>query len=246
MSRLSTEPVPRVLCDAGPDEAGGMIADLSDAFRRACAEALALLLPVGCAGCDEPDVALCERCVVALSPEPHRRLIGAGEAAFPVWSGLRFEAVTARVIRALKEDGRTGLAGALAPALRAAVDAAGGAGGATLVVMPTSRASFRRRGYRVPDLIARRAGLRLQPLLRQTRRVHDQRRLGRDGRRRNVEGSMRATDAAGRRVIVVDDVVTTGASLAEAVRALRNGGAEVVAAVTVAATPRRTARTGEP
>jgi orotate phosphoribosyltransferase len=57
---------------------------------------------------------------------------------------------------------------------------------------------------------------------------------------------MRATDAAGRRVIVVDDVVTTGASLAEAVRALRNGGAEVVAAVTVAATPRRTARTDEP
>jgi predicted amidophosphoribosyltransferase len=241
VSRLSTEPGPRVLRDAGPGQGGVMIADLSDTFRRACAEALALLLPVACAGCDEPDVALCERCVVALSPEPHRRLIGAGEAAFPAWSGLRFEAVPARVIRALKEDGRTGLARALAPALRAALDAAGDAGGATLVVVPTSRASFRRRGYRVPDLIARRAGLRVHPLLRQTRRVHDQRLLGRDGRRRNVEGSMRAIDAAGRRVIVVDDVVTTGASLAEAVRALRNGGAEVVAAVTVAATPRRAA-----
>ena len=241
VSRLSTEPAPRVLRDAGVGQGGVMIADLSDTFRRACAEALALLLPVACAGCDEPDVALCERCVVALSPEPHRRLIGAGEVEFPVWSGLRFEAVPARVIRALKEDGRTGLARALAPALRAALDASGGAGGATLVVMPTSRASFRRRGYRVPDLIARRAGLRVHPLLRQIRRVHDQRLLGRDGRRRNVEGSMRAIDAAGRRVIVVDDVVTTGASLAEAVRALRNGGAEVVAAVTVAATPRRAA-----
>jgi predicted amidophosphoribosyltransferase len=216
-----------------------MIADLSDAFRRACVEALALLLPITCAGCDEPDIALCEQCALALAPEPHRRLVGAGEAAFPVWSGLRFEAVPARVVRALKEDGRTALARALAPALRAALASAGGASGVTLVVMPTSRASFRRRGYRVPDLIARRAGLRVHPLLHQTRRVHDQRRLGRDGRRRNVDGSMRSTDAAGKRVIVVDDVVTTGASLAEAVRALRDAGAEVVGAVTVAATPRR-------
>lgn len=223
-----------------------MIADISDAFRRACTEALALLLPVACAGCEEADVALCEQCLLTLAPDPHRRLIGAGELAFPVWSGLWFEAVPARVIRALKEDGRTGLARALAPALRAALEAAGGVGGVTLVVMPTSRASFRRRGYRVPDLIARRAGLRVHSLLRQTRRVHDQRRLGRDERRRNVEGSMRATDAAGKRVIVIDDVVTTGASMVEAVRALRHAGAEVVAAVTVAATPRRTARKGEP
>ncbi|MCP2637483.1 ComF family protein [Microbacterium sp. HD4P20] len=219
---------------------------VSDTVRSACAEALALLLPVWCAGCDEPDVPLCERCLLALTSEPHHRLIHAGGGSFAVWSGLRFEAVPARVLRALKEDGRTGLAKALAPALLTALRAAGADAEATLVAMPTSRASFRRRGYRVPDLIARRAGLRVQPLLQHTRRVSDQRRLGRDARQRNVEGSLRARDAAGRRVIVLDDVVTTGASLAEAVRALRDAGAEVVAAVTVAATPRHKAREGEP
>jgi predicted amidophosphoribosyltransferase len=104
--------------------------------------------------------------------------------------------------------------------------------------VPTSSAAYRRRGFRVPDLIARRAGLRVERLLRHTRRTGDQRGLGRDDRQRNVAASLVAKDAAGRRVVVIDDVVTTGASLSEAVRALRDGGAEVVAAVTVAATPR--------
>jgi predicted amidophosphoribosyltransferase len=226
-------------------------------LREACADALALLLPVWCAGCDEPDVALCERCALALQPDVRCRVVEAPGGAVEVWSGLAFDGVAARVLRAIKEDGRTGLAAALAPALAAVLDRAGAAG-CLVVPMPTSRAAYRRRGFRVPEMLLRRAGRPAHRLLRLARRTADQRGLGRDARRRNVAHSMVATASGARphrgpvaresgdsgssaavRVVVVDDVVTTGASLAEAVRALRAVGVEVVAAVALAATPRR-------
>ncbi|MEU9016312.1 phosphoribosyltransferase family protein [Actinomadura sp. NPDC048394] len=78
--------------------------------------------------------------------------------------------------------------------------------------------------------------------LRQCRRVADQAGLGAKARRDNLSGALEAVGRAplaGRRVVLVDDVITTGASLAEAARALRAAGADVVAAATVAATPLR-------
>jgi len=213
---------------------------LAATVRGALAEALALVLPVACAGCGEPDVALCEVCANALHPVPQRQSLGTEDSAagIPVWSGLRYEGVATHVLRALKEDGRTGLARHLAPSLAAAV-AASAHPTAVLVPIPTSRAAFRRRGYRVIDLVAARAGLRVAPLLVPTRRTADQRGLDQEGRRENVAGSLRARDVAGRRIIVLDDVVTTGATLGEAIRALRHAGAEVVGAATMAATPLR-------
>ncbi|WP_457101049.1 ComF family protein [Microbacterium sp. P5_E9] len=207
--------------------------------RRALADALTLLFPVDCAGCDEPDIVLCDACSRALEPAPTRRVLPSGLA---VWSGLTFEGTAARVIRSLKEDGRTGLARALAPALRAAFIAAAGRDRALVVPIPTSRAAMRRRGFRVPDLVACRAGLTGRSLLAPTRRTADQRGLDRDQRQANVAASLAArtsAPAAGiRRVVIIDDVVTTGATLDEAARALRAAGWDVVGAATIAATPR--------
>lgn len=90
------------------------------------------------------------------------------------------------------------------------------------------------------EVLTRRAGHHPETrLLRPARQGADQRGLGRDERVRNVAGTLRAAaDARGQRVVLVDDVVTTGATLAEAIRVLRSAGAEVVGAVTLAATPR--------
>lgn len=207
------------------------------AWREALADALALVLPTWCAGCDEPDVVLCDECRRLLAPDVRRH----DTEGLAVWSGLVFEDVSARILRAIKEEGRTALARALAPALRAAVDAVADTGGSVEAVpVPTSRAAYRRRGFRVVELVARRAGVPISPLLRPARVTADQRGLTRDERRRNVTGSLRARDAAGRRILLLDDVVTTGATLAEAARALRAAGADVVGAAVVAATPRRT------
>lgn len=212
--------------------------------RAALADALALIMPVMCAGCDEPDTVLCDACAIGLRPGVVRSRVGDRTT----WSGLAFEGIPARVVRALKEEGRTGLARDLAPALRAAVAAAAASSPSgspvAIVPVPTSRAAYRRRGFRVVELVARRAGLRTTRLLVPSRRTADQRGLDRAGRRRNVAGSLRARAADGRSVIVIDDVVTTGATLEEAMRALRAGGAEVLGAATIAATPRRGARTG--
>lgn len=218
---------------------------LALAVRSALRDALTLVLPVWCAGCDEPDVELCEECTAALEPAPRVRTLSGGDAPdLDVWSGLSFDGIPGRVVRALKEDGRTGLARALAPAMAAAAAAAVAVHDpdALVVPVPTSRAAFRRRGYRVVELVAARAGLQVERLLVATRRTADQRGLDEDARHVNVAGSLGSQDAAGRRVIVLDDVVTTGATLLEAARALRMAGADVVCGVTIAATPRRSER----
>ncbi len=203
-------------------------------LRAAAVEVAALLLPVTCAGCGAEGPALCDRCRAALRPAPLSRILPGG---LRVTSGLPFDGVPAAVLRACKQDGRTGLAGPLAAALAAA--AAGVEPPVRFVPVPTSRPAFRRRGYRPVELLMRRAGLPVTRMLRPVRATRDQRALGREERAGNVGGSLRSRPAAGTRVVLVDDVVTTGATLLEARRALLHAGAEVLLAVTVAATPRR-------
>ncbi|WP_460774853.1 ComF family protein [Microbacterium sp. GXF7504] len=203
-------------------------------LRVALADALALVLPIACAGCGAPDTGLCDACARALRPAPRTRILPGG---VPVVAALRFEGVAASAIRAYKEDGRTALARPFGRALAAAVAAAPDAD--RYVPMPTSRAAFRRRGYRPVELVMRRAGLEPARMLRPLRATADQRALGRAERAGNVRGSLAAVRTDTGRILVVDDVVTTGATVLEAVRALRQAGADVVGAVVVAATPRR-------
>ncbi len=95
-------------------------------------------------------------------PLPEQRRIDATGGAVTVWSGVRFEGPAARVIRALKEDGRTTLARSLAPALRAAL-ARLGAPDAVLVPLPTCGRHFVAGGSECSETIAARAGLARGP-----------------------------------------------------------------------------------
>lgn len=198
-------------------------------------EMLALLLAACCPGCDEVGTLLCDGCRARLGPDPQRLTTPGGMS---VQAALRYEGVPARCIRRLKEEGATMLARPLGAALGGILSEV--PRGALLVPVPTSSAAFRRRGYRVPELLLRRAGAPARRLLSPARRTGDQRGLGRTARARNVSGSMRAgTAGQGETVVIIDDVVTTGATLDEAARALRAAGFDPVGAVALAATPRR-------
>ncbi|KAA9130107.1 ComF family protein [Microbacterium caowuchunii] len=207
------------------------------AVRRATADALAFVLPVSCAGCGAPDVSLCPACIRRLTvPARTSRPLDGG---LIVHSAFVYEGEVARMLRVLKEEGRTSLTRPFGTAL-AALAATVVREPAVFVPLPTSRAAYRRRGYRVVETLVRRSSLPAARLLRVARPTADQRGLGRADRARNVAGSLRARPLrAPHPVVLVDDVLTTGATLAEAARALRAAGVPVLCALTVAATPRR-------
>ncbi|MFP3968119.1 phosphoribosyltransferase family protein [Actinomadura fulvescens] len=178
-----------------------------------------------------------------------------------------YEGVARAVIVAHKERGRTALARPLGRALArsvlavlAALEAgARGMGGSesavestgvpVVVPVPSSAAVVRQRGHDATGRMAavavreiHAAGVRAVRVnaLRQRRHVADQAGLSGTARSANLAGAFEVVSpVAGRRVVVADDVVTSGATLAEAARALRAAGADVVGGATVAATPRR-------
>ncbi|MEP7161772.1 MAG: phosphoribosyltransferase family protein [Dermatophilaceae bacterium] len=174
--------------------------------------------------------------------------------SFPrTWASAPYEGAIRRAIVAYKDEGRRDAADVLAPLLREAVVGAVGATvrtvehGLWVVAVPTSSKARARRGDAPLEVLARRAtfgveGLVQAPWALAVRRgVADQAGLDHRARAANLSRAMRADPAsAGRTVVLVDDVVTTGATLAEAARALRDVGCSDVVAACVAATRRRT------
>jgi predicted amidophosphoribosyltransferase len=151
------------------------------------------------------------------------------------------------MIVAHKERARTTLTRALGQALAAAV-AACGHPGCVVVPVPSAPRAVRGRGHdstlslaraAVAELRAEGLDVRCMVTLRQARRTADQAALGSAERASNLFGALAAVrPVRDLRIILVDDVITTGASLAEAARALRAAGALVESAAVIAATPR--------
>lgn len=156
-----------------------------------------------------------------------------------------FEGVAARMVRCLKDEGETRLAPVLAAAMACALDEASAweaadgtarfsaAATDALCFVPATPRAWARRGFDHMELAARPLAAFLglpvaDVLVRPAGR--DQRRLGRSERRGNARGAVRvAGDVSGMRLLLVDDVLTTGASMRSCAAALLGAGARSVA-----------------
>lgn len=204
-----------------------------------------LALGAACAGCGRVALDLCPRCRAALRPDPRRVAV----SPVPVVAAGEHEGLLREVVLAWKRRGHTRLTPVLGTLLAASVCALGPGDRVVLVPVPTTRRSRRRRGG---DLVGQAAahaaraldevGVRAQVVaaLAMEREPRDQVGLGAHERRANLDGALRRSWRAvpgTADVVLVDDVVTTGATLAEAVRVLAAGGTTILGAAVVAARP---------
>jgi len=226
--------------------------------RTALTALLDLVLPGSCAACDAPRAPLCAGCqkdlYAGLFPRPlHVAPDPCPPELPPVTSCGPYGGVLKALVTAYKDEDRRDLGAVLAPLLLAAIQAAAPTGAVAVVPVPSSRAANRRRGDAPITELARRSlrlvdhrRLTLAPALVPVRRLADQAGLGHAARAVNLAGAYavrprwrgRLTEA----VLLVDDVVTPGATLAEAARALRADGVPVLGVATLAATRRRGSR----
>ena len=183
----------------------------------------------------------------------------------PTWAASPYGAASRAALVSFKDGDRRDLVAVLAPMLSGAMAAAlardprlravlaSGNGPVFVIPVPSSPSAVRRRGDSPLELLTRAAVRQLglskrelivSPALRLRRRVADQAGLDHGRRADNLERAMQVQprwlpSIHGVTALLVDDVLTTGATLMEAARALSADGARHVAAATVAATQRR-------
>ena len=167
---------------------------------------------------------ICRPCIERRSAVARSRAIG------PYDGSLR------AILHAFKYDGCRSLSHRLGDCLRQCADDL--LTGADVVVpVPLHRSRWRARGFNQAAELAGRLGAPVLDVLKRTRATPSQTGLSAAARRDNVRNAFtlrRGLDAAGLRIVLVDDVSTTGATIEACARVLRDGGAVEVSAATAA------------
>lgn len=205
---------------------------------RKCWKLLAeTLWPCGlkCLCCDERSEGklLCPNCAKALSA---MRLSAFDAGEDQVRSVYRYDGVARQLVLLLKEEGVADAASVLAEGMAETLRTMALPPDTVLtwVTMPELRRRKRwiDHGRRLCEEVALRSGLPAKKLLRRKGQLHTQRGLSRAARLRNLSGTILCNERVTTPVVVIDDVRTTGATIATCAEALMGAGAPSVYAVT--------------
>jgi predicted amidophosphoribosyltransferase len=214
-----------------------------------------LLFPTRCSGCELPGAVLCDACRAELpriDPQGACPRCGAPfgyltctECWNRAWSFSaalalgEFEPPLARAVVLHKDAGERRLAAVLGVLLAEQIDACWLGWADAVTFVPATRAALRRRGFdhgrAIASVIATELGLPLAETLARSD-ARDQRSLGRGARASNAAGSFSALGEMPRRVVLTDDVFTTGATFDAAATVLLDAGVEDVRVAAVART----------
>lgn len=209
-----------------------------------------LTFPRVCIGCSKIGELACSECNASLRPNP-RQIYGEN---FKLFSALTYDVVTSKYILAAKEEGNRFaqdlVSQSITSAVAALLEVTKLEGPIAIVTIPSSKESIRRRGMDFLRPISQavcdqlnqdRKIFQTNSVLRITKRVSDQTGLSEIQRSSNLAGAFRVTarDHQALPIILIDDVITTGSTLREAVRALQESNLTVLGAATACASERR-------